>query len=237
MRRPFAVFFTVFALFAAIRAPPPDPPAWSMAGSSQDRYFLNLNTVDLITCLRLPDGLGLADVPTMTPDQKARTTVFTGTGTIIARNRVLTAAHVVDGSTACLFKNTLVAIAYSDPKLDMAVLTADLGDTPVTPVNCDGLRAGEGYLGFGYAHGRDFAVQRLTFGGAYINQRLKTGETAHHQAVMGGEAHPGMSGGPIVNGAGEVVAIFNTGGPRTAGARNLIETPLCAALQWRSPQP
>ncbi|UTC29601.1 trypsin-like peptidase domain protein [Brevundimonas phage vB_BpoS-Bambus] len=235
MRRSLAVLFTAIVLFASTLTPAAAP--LSLSGSSQDRYFLNLNTVGLITCLRLPDGLGIADLDAMTPDQKARSRIYTGTGTIIARNRILTAAHVVDHNAACVFKERIVAVSYLDRRLDMAVLTADLGETPVTPVNCDGLRAGTEYLGFGYAHGVDFAAQRLTFAGGYADQRLKTGETAYHQAVLGGEAHPGMSGGPIVNGAGEVVAIFNTGGPKSAGARNLVETPLCAALQWRTPQP
>ncbi|USN15020.1 serine protease [Brevundimonas phage vB_BpoS-Domovoi] len=235
MRRSLAVLFTAVVLFASSLTPSASP--LGLTGSSQDRYFLNLNTVGLITCLRLPDGLGLADMDTLSPEQKAASRIYTGTGTIIARNRILTAAHVVDKNAACLFKDRLVAVAYIDRRLDTAVLTADLGDTPVTPVNCDGLRAGVEYLGFGYAHGVDFAAQRLTFAGGYADQRLKTGEIAHHQALLGGEAHPGMSGGPIVNGAGEVVAIFNTGGPRSAGARNLVETPLCAALQWKAPQP
>ena len=235
MTRFLAVLFTVFALFASSLAPPASP--LGLTGSRQDPYFLNLNTVGLITCLKLPDGLGLEDVKSMTDAQKAQARVFTGTGTIIARNRVLTAAHVVDGMTACMFRGKRMAIAYSDARLDTAVLTADLGDTPVTPVNCDGLQAGAEYLGIGYAGGVDFALQRLTFGGTYADQRLKTGETTHHQGLMGGEAYGGMSGGPIVNGAGEVVAIINTGGPKQTGARDLTETPLCAALQWRTPQP
>lgn len=235
MTRFLAVLFTVFALLASTLAP--TAASFGLKGSPQEGYFLNLNTVGLITCIRLPDGLGLKDIDTMTPAQRAQARVFTGTGTIIARNRVLTAAHVVDNMTACVFKGKVMATAYLDDRLDTAVLTADLGDTPVTPVNCDGLQAGTEYLSIGFAGGVDFAIQRVTFAGTYADQRLKTGDVSHHQGLMGGEAYGGMSGGPIVNGAGEVVAIVNTGGPRMTGARDLTETPLCAALQWRTPQP
>ena len=235
MNRFLAVIFTAFALIASTLAPAASPVGF--AGSSQDGYFFNLNTVGMITCVVLPDGLSVKDMPTMTQDQRARSRLYTGTGTIVARNRVLTAAHVVAGKSACVFRDKFVAVAYQDDKLDIAVLTADLGATPVTPVNCDGLQAGTEYLGIGFAHGIDFAMQRFTFAGAYVNQRLQSGETTVHQGIMGGEAHAGMSGGPVVNGAGEVVAVINTGGPRLAGVRDLTETPLCAALQWRTPQP
>lgn len=231
-----AVLFSVFALLASTLAPAQTP--WRWTGSTQDGYFLNLNTVSKITCIKLPDGMTLEQFGALA--EAGRPPVvrnWSGTGTVIARNRVLTAAHVLDGATACLFQNKLLRTVYLDNRLDAAVAVADLGDTPVTPVNCDGLVAGTEYLGVGYAHGRDFAMQRFSFGGSYANQTLKGGGRAVHQGVMGGEAHPGMSGGPVVNGAGEVVAVINTGGPDRAGVRDLTETPLCAALQWRTPAP
>lgn len=233
MRRLFAVFLAVFGLLTASLTPAQEgfAPTRSAAGD----ILIDLHTVGLITCLRLPEGVTLATPPaSLTPEQRAGVRVFTGTGTIIARNRILTAAHVVKDMDMCAFKGQVLRLVYMDERLDTAVAVADLGVTSVAPVSCDGLQSGQEYLGIGFAGGLRFALQRLSFAGAYGDVPLMSGDIARHQARMGGTAHPGMSGGPIINGAGEVVAIINIGGTNSTGARDLTETPLCAALNWSS---
>lgn len=232
MNRVFAAILAVFALLSASLTP--IAGGYGLSGDRGD-IMVDLNTVGVITCLKLPDGVTLETDPrTLTPEQLSQVGRFVGTGTIIARNRVLTAAHVVRDMDICAFQGEVLRVVYQDDRLDTAVAVADLGVTPFTPVSCDGLQANTEYLGVGHAGGTRFALQRLSFAGAYGDVRLRDGSTAHHQALMGGTAHPGMSGGPILNGAGEIVGIINIGGPASTGARDLTETPLCTALSWSS---
>lgn len=234
MQRLLATLFAIASLFAASITPAAAP--FGLTGAPVQDYFLNLNTIGQIGCIKFPPGVTAeTDPSTLNMFQMLQIKRGSGTGTIVARNRVLTAAHVVRGFDMCVFKGKVMRTVFIDDNIDTAVLVADLGDTPVTPVNCDGLQPGE-YLGFGFAGGKDFAIQRFNFTGIYADQQLADGGIARHQALVGGEAYRGMSGGPVVNGAGEVVAIINTGGANVGGIRDLTETPLCAAFNW-SAQP
>lgn len=229
----FRVIYAIAAILVILLTPSASP-----ATTTRNDYFLNIGNVQQITCMSLPAGVTLGDDPEKwTDDQIDQIQFQTGTGTIIAHNRVLTAAHVVHGAATCFFGKALVQISFEDRALDVAVLDVPLGETAFSPISCDGFDslADEPFFAIGYAWGKDFAIQKQQFTGQYIAAALTdTTETMQdeHLGLFAGETYPGMSGGPIVGQDGRIYGVVIGGDQREVSLyRDLRDTPLCAAMQ------
>jgi S1-C subfamily serine protease len=183
---------------------------------TQNGYFINLNTIKLIQCVT-EDGH------------------YEGTGFVIAKDRVVTANHVIYGATACVIDHKPVKLISHETDLDVAVLEVDLGPNPaVLPFSCDGYQEGETYFSIGYAHGLDFAMTKLIGTGDFtdIGGDDEYPYAGNHFSKITGIVIPGMSGGPIIDTNGRVVGINNLSDGGDVGlSRSLADTSLCAALR------
>lgn len=187
----------------------------------QNGYFYNINTIKLIQCVD-SDG-----------DH------FSGTGFVIGKNRVATAAHVIYGATSCVVDHKPMSFVTADTEMDFAVVAVDLGDNPpVAAFSCEGYTPGEVYFSIGWSRGQDEAVTKLVATGETAEMHA-TGEYPYKTAdlqILKGLMFAGMSGGPIIDMNGRVVGVNNTSDERTeAGSRPLADTKLCSAL--RAPKP
>ncbi len=205
-------------------------------------YFLTLDTIVHITCMVVPDDLLHKDPKTLTKADFERVAVVSGSGTIIAHNRVLTAHHVIDGVTACTIHGVVFkpskALAYDSADLDITVLDIPLGETPITDIACDGYTPGQTYLSFGYAEAQDFAMDLVTnVGTEDVMSQNDDGKPKKnpHIGVFTGGTTQGMSGGPVIGTDGRVYGINNLGVDRVnggiSGSRSLSDTELCSALK------
>ena len=201
-------------------------------------YFLDLRTIVPVVCYHFPAGVDVNHLEKITPDQLAKTSVSAGTGTIFAHNRVLTAQHVINGASICTLAGKVpVTIAYASLDDDIAVLDAEIGSTPVTPISCDPYEKGKPYLMFGYAQGTDFAMDYGEFTGVYVDVTIADKEVTGgvrklpHASIFPGAVTPGMSGGPVVDLSGHIRGINNATGPDYAASRQLADTALCTAMK------
>lgn len=206
---------------APIATSPAATPADRMSypTSTQNGYFVNLDAITYIECDRKDASGDLRPYDA-------------GTGSIIGHDRVLTAAHVVRGTDGCVVKDQTAKVIYQNDKLDVAVLQADLGDTPVMPISCDGFAKDNTYFAIGYAQGQDFALQVLTAIGEYHD--VQTDENLFpHGAIFHGRIFHGMSGGPVIDNLGRVTGVIVAGNEdiEFAAIRDLADTPLCEMLK------
>lgn len=241
MVRHAALFLTFLALCfvgvgGKVQAPAASTSISAPPTTTRNDYFFNLDTIQKIGCITFPPGVAsTTDLSKLTPEQWKGVHGKTGTGTIIGHNRILTAQHVVDGANLCVIDHHVARISYEDKKLDVAVLDADLGDTAVSQISCDGYTKDAGYWAVGYAWGQDFAIQALRFTGEYSAVRTEgetPTETVHylHMGIFSGSIFSGMSGGPILGPDGRVYGIVNDGTESESAFRSLRDTPLCVAL-------
>lgn len=244
---PFLALLGVLAT-AVLSACAPSPASTSQADAAQisalsepdvhTPYFINLNTIVPIVCYVLPPDLSVDQIDKMTDAQFKQIVVKSGTGTIIAHNRILTAEHVIAGNTMCGIAGRIpVTITYQSHDNDIAVLDANLGSTPVSTISCDPYVKGKPYLMFGFAGGKDFALDYGEFSGIYMDGNIsgagpKEGtRVMKHLAVFPGATTPGMSGGPVFDLSGRIVGINNATSPSFAMSRQLADTALCTALK------
>lgn len=218
------------------------PPAHTRpATNTRNGYFINLDTVKKVVCLSFPKGVSIeSDPEKLTPAQLEQVHVGSGTVTVIGKNRVLTAHHVIADESTCFVDGKIAKVVYDDAALDVSVLEVPLGDTAVTQIACDGFAKGNPYFMIGYAWGTDFAMQEGLFNGHYadIGAEDEGGSNRHimrHVAEFDGSVFPGMSGGPVIGMDGRIYGIVNAGGEHDSIFRDLKDTPLCAALTIQSP--
>jgi S1-C subfamily serine protease len=211
------------------------------ATNTRNDYFINLDTVKKVVCLSFPAGVSIeSDPEKLTEAQIRQVHEGSGSGTVIAKNRVLTAHHVIAGMSACLIDGRLAKPVYDDADLDMTVLEVPLGDTAVAQTSCDGFDKSRPYFMIGYAWSRDFALQHSTFTGVYDDIMAGEGDGTNehllrHIAEFNGAVFPGMSGGPVIGTDGRVYGLINAGDEHQAAFRDLKDTPLCAALAVQPP--
>lgn len=118
-----------------------------------------------------------------------------GSGVRVSDDIVITAKHVSD-NLQCRIGFVPLAVVHEGPK-DFAALRGELPNGFRATVNCDGIETGKTYFAVGYAFGEEQVMQPL----------LGTNQYDEGYRRMRGRVFPGMSGGPVVNSDGAVVAI------------------------------
>ena len=151
------------------------------------------------------------DVPAAVPNAQART-VSTGTGFLVANERVMTNHHVTDNCNRVLLRTPsghwLAATppARIDATLDLAVLTVPgLGGPALAFRTSPTLRRGEGVVAYGFPlAGLLSSDPKLTRG--EVNGLRGLGDNPN-QFQISAEVQPGNSGGPLVDLQGNLVGV------------------------------
>lgn len=147
-----------------------------------------------------------------------------GTVFQIAPGVLMTAAHVTRNGP-CSVDDVPLEITIEDDALDYALLGGTIGK-PMTLL-CKEMKRGRTYYGIGYAGGRYRMDSRL-----FAESRTEADvEGTSYSGMMrfGGGVIPGMSGGPIIDSKGRVVAIVNASNSALSIAlgRSVKDTRLC----------
>jgi hypothetical protein len=146
-----------------------------------------------------------------------------GTAFRVGGNHWLSVAHVTS-MTGCAIDGHLVSVTEQDGENDFARLDTDNPVPNGFKVSCEGFIPGRWYFAIGHAKG--LQIQTLlavyaTYAKAYDGKRVLIGE---YNFI------PGMSGGPVMNEAGEVVGVINAYLPGTpiSLSREIRDTSLCS---------
>lgn len=126
-----------------------------------------------------------------------------GTGWVVARDRIITNAHVVTGSPRATVRFEGMTprecrVARRDPLVDLVALVCDRVDRPALPLGTGPVQ-GEQVMAVGYALGGPL---RATHGTITDAEPTMGGLITTDAALASGN-----SGGPILNADGEVVAV------------------------------
>jgi hypothetical protein len=143
-----------------------------------------------------------------------------GTAFRIRDGRMISVAHVTSIG-GCRVDDQFMD-ATPEEGLDFSV-NAPVGDGRGFKINCDGFVPGRWYFAVGFAGGAQWQT---------MTRHLATYMTIPNgmRVLLGSPTViPGMSGGPIVNEAGEVVGVINAYLPfgRFSFSRELKDTSLC----------
>ncbi|MCA3314677.1 MAG: trypsin-like peptidase domain-containing protein [Roseomonas sp.] len=147
-----------------------------------------------------------------TPPQAGRGRASTGTGFVVARDRVLTNHHVIDGCNAITIRTangrTLPATmpARVDVQRDLALLAVPNDPGPILPFRANPVRRGESVVTYG------FPLAGLLAAGP----TLTTGEVSALAGLANNEQHfqisapvqQGNSGGPLLDRQGNVLGVI-----------------------------
>ncbi|MEX0151194.1 MarP family serine protease [Microbacterium sp. LMI1-1-1.1] len=137
-----------------------------------------------------------------------------GTGFVVADDRVVTNAHVVAGVDVPLVELPGQAaregrVVYFDPNDDLAVIAVDgLDATPLTIVPTLGV--GAAAVVQGYPYGGPFtsgSAQVLSVGTVPVPDIYGTATAPRDIYALGGIVRPGNSGGPLLTPSGEVAGV------------------------------
>lgn len=144
------------------------------------------------------------------PNPQAR--VASGTGFVVARDRVLTNHHVIDGCNRILVRTadgrTLAATppARVDAQRDLALLTVPGDPGPVLSFRSNPVRRGEGVVTYGFPlAGLLSSGPTLTTGEISALAGLQDNQT---QFQISAPVQPGNSGGPLLDRQGHVVGVI-----------------------------
>jgi hypothetical protein len=171
-------------------------------------------------CATREVALGAADVAaarpappsSARPDPQARG-VATGTGFVVAADRVLTNHHVIDGCTRILVRTpddrTLAATppARVDEPLDLALLTVP--GNPGPPIafrNAPTVRQGESVIAYGFPLAGLLASSPTLTRGEINNLAGLGNNPAQYQ--ISAPVQPGNSGGPLLDMQGNIVGVI-----------------------------
>ncbi|AEG44841.1 MarP family serine protease [Isoptericola variabilis] len=142
-------------------------------------------------------------------------TSSTGSGFVVAPDRVVTNAHVVAGVERPLVELPGRAaregrVVYFDPVADLAVVAVDALDADPLPV-APTLAAGDTAAVQGYPYGGPFistGAQVLDVGTVRVPESGGIGGGDREVYSLAAEVHPGNSGGPVLTTDGEVVGVI-----------------------------
>lgn len=139
---------------------------------------------------------------------------LTGTGFVVAPDRVVTNAHVVagvDNPVVELPGRTAAdgRVVYFDPVDDLAVIAADLRGAPALPMS-DVLAAGSAGVIDGYPYGGPFTTREAVVRSVGVAQvpGIEGAQTAPREIyALQATVEPGNSGGPLLTGQGAVAGV------------------------------
>ena len=148
----------------------------------------------------------------------------TGTGFIIGGDGyILTAAHVVDDASSITVafedgSNHKAQLTSKDDATDVAVLKIDPSGLTLHPLalgNSASLHVGDGLAAIGDPFGYERSISTGVVSGVDRTISAPNGFSVTHAIQTDASLNPGNSGGPILNGAGQVIGIADqiaTGG-------------------------
>jgi len=168
--------------------------------------------VAMQTPLPRPPGTAAPSPGPGAPPQAGRGRASTGTGFVVARDRVLTNHHVIDGCNAITIRTangrTLPATmpARVDVQRDLALLAVPNDPGPVLAFRANPVRRGESVVTYG------FPLAGLLAAGP----TLTTGEVSALAGLANNEQHfqisapvqQGNSGGPLLDRQGHVMGVI-----------------------------
>jgi len=140
--------------------------------------------------------------------------IVEGSGFVAANNLIITNAHVVAGiSDPYIFDTNgshKATAIWFDPNLDLAVLRTDNLAGPVLTITTTGVTRGAPGAVLGYPGGGDFTAKAA----AVLDEFTATGRNIYGQGETNRDVYelkadiiPGNSGGPLIDGTGNVVGV------------------------------
>ncbi len=147
-----------------------------------------------------------------------------GSGFVINKSgHIVTNYHVVEGATEVEVNfsggdRVKATIVGTDPSTDLAVLKVDLPSTALTPLplgNSDGVGVGDTVVAIGNPFGLDRTVTSGIVSAIQRQITAPNGFPIDHVIQTDAAINHGNSGGPLLNTAGEVIAVnsqIETGG-------------------------
>jgi S1-C subfamily serine protease len=168
--------------------------------------------VSMQSPLPRPPGAAAPAPSPGTPPQGGRGRASTGTGFVVARDRVLTNHHVIDGCNAITVRSADGRIlpatmpARVDVQRDLALLVVPNDPGPILPFRANPVRRGESVVTYG------FPLAGLLAAGP----TLTTGEVSALAGLANNEQHfqisapvqQGNSGGPLLDRQGHVMGVI-----------------------------
>lgn len=167
-------------------------------------YFIPLDLVRQLKCYGTDGGV-------------------TGSGTYIDGDLILSAYHVVS-DRKCKVDGAAVETVYVNKAQDIAVVKTPYVAPSFITISCAKPKAGDEAFAVGFANGEAFVVQRYTATGTY----RRGGKPFGGLAVFKGTSFHGMSGGPVLDSKGQIIATLNAGNDSGVMLGRLMgETYLC----------
>lgn len=159
-----------------------------------------------------------------------------GSGFVIGSRKVISARHVMTGRcrapAAQRRPSVTLAPQSQDPMHDYVALRASdsMGSAKLN-ISCQPMTTGETYWLVGYPRGGDLTIKEGVALDDYVNGiDAKAEISTLHLRKMNTEIDFGMSGGPVINRNGEVVALISARDSRrsdVAMVKELADTELC----------
>jgi S1-C subfamily serine protease len=138
-----------------------------------------------------------------------------GSGFVYADGRVMTNAHVVAGVDDPVVRiddtDYPAKVVYYDPDIDVAVLYAPDLDAPALKFDADPASSGEAAAVLGYPENGPYAVApvRIREERTLRSPNIYGDETVYRDTYsLYAQVRPGNSGGPLVDGHGEVIGVI-----------------------------
>lgn len=144
-------------------------------------------------------------------------------------DNLVTAAHVISDEHSCvdMMDNSNHKVLTSDAMLDYAVLTSGKKSYQIS---CEPMVTGQTYFAMGYPAIKMSLVSQPIIPLPKYQESRTTEHAYAHQRQVSGIVQPGMSGGPVVDQNGKVVAFITALSlvhPNMSLVKEIRDTPLC----------
>ena len=165
----------------------------------------------------------------------------TGTAFLIAGDTFITANHVIADDRCGMWDaqrgNVAFEVQTQDVSADLVIASIPSAERATLAINCEGMTAGERYWMVGYANKMERTTSLpVTATASVVNARMPSGLARGLRMVEqagGGRGRVGMSGGPVLDAQGRVVAINSAVGTNSGEGQTYVkelkDTPACRA--------